>query len=163
MKKILIIGLVLMLVLSFCACGGSKGADSGMVNDFLNTLYAGDYVAASEYISSDVSASLDEEEMALIVDTTVSDYGAFSAVNDVVESNIGYYFDMMGIDPESSSADLDAYDVYYASLSFEKDEIGIFFLVDSQTHLIYTLTVCGSESDDGYHSHGGQIHKHTTS
>ncbi|MBQ1252000.1 MAG: hypothetical protein IIY02_03695 [Firmicutes bacterium] len=163
MKKIQIIGLVLLIALSLCACGGSKGADTEMVKEFLGALYGGDYTAASAYICDEVADSLDTEEMAVIVDTTIADYGAFSAINDVVESNIGYYFDMMGIDPDSAAANLDDYDVYYASLSFEKDEIGIFFLVDSKEHLIYGITVVGSESDDGYHSHGGQIHKHSAS
>ncbi len=163
MRKFQIIGLILLIALSFCACGGSKGADTEMVKEFLDALYAEDYTAASSYICEDVADSLDAEEMAVIVDTTIADYGAFSAINDVVESNIGYYFDMMGIDPDSAAANLDDYDVYYASLSFEKDEIGIFFLVDSKEHLIYGITVVGSESDDGYHSHGGQIHKHSAS
>lgn len=164
MKKILGIMLVLALALSFCACGGGSDEpkmESEMVQSFITHLYAQEYNEALANVSKDAGVGINQEVLQGIYDSTAGVCGEFQGINGIVESNVKYYLDTLGI-PESQAdrAMLD-YEIYYASLSFETEELGIFFIVEPDSELIYGLAVSGSESDDGYHSHGGTIHKHT--
>lgn len=163
MKKMRLMAILLLIVVAFCACGDkSKGEDTGMVEDFILQWFSANYTDAEAYICSDVVSEMGAAELEIIAADTVSSYGAFQEINGVVESNVQYFLDSMGLDPESASANLEAYDVYYASVVFENSDIGIFILVDKEEHLVYGVTICGSEDDGGYHSHGGKIHKHQT-
>lgn len=161
MKRNVGMVLILLLIFVFSGCGeDSASGDNDMVKDFIDKMYAEDWNGATVYISPDIAESLTAADLSRIVKDTTGAYGAFSAVNDVVESNTQYFLDSIGVDANSVSRDIQNYDIYYASISFEKGDMGIFFMVDPEDHLLYGLTVCGSESDDGYHSHGGQVHKH---
>lgn len=161
-KKYLAALLLLLAVVAFCACGGEKEEekDSGMVKDFVDKIYAEDFDGAAAYISPEIAESMTEDNLKKIVTDTTGAYGGFSGVNDVVKSNTQYFLDTIGVDASSVDSAIADYDIYYASISLEKGDMGIFFMVSPDDHLLYGLTLCGSESDEGYHSHNGQVHKH---
>ena len=164
MKKLVGIILVLALALTFCACGGGSDEpkmESEIVESFITHLYAQDYSLALSCISKESDVGIDVTVLENIYDSTVGVSGEFQGINGIVESNVKYYLDTLGIPESQADRTMLDYDIYYSSLSFEKEELGIFFIVEPDSELIYGLSVSGSENDDGYHSHGGTIHKHS--
>ena len=164
MKKIVGILLVLALALTFCACGGGSDEpkmESETVEAFLTALYEQDFGSALSCVSKGSGVGIDATVLQNIYDTTAGVAGEFQGINGIVESNVKYYLDTLGIPESQADRSMLDYDIYYSSLSFANEELGIFFIVEPDTELIYGLSVSGSENDDGYHSHGGTIHKHT--
>lgn len=164
MKKIVGILLLLMLALTFCACGGGSdepSMESETVQSFLTHLYAQEYNEALGYVSTESGVGIDGTVLENIYNSTAGVCGEFQGINGIVKSNVKYYLDTLGIPESQADRSMLDYDIYYSSLSFENEELGIFFIVEPDSELIYGLSVSGSENDDGYHSHGGTIHKHT--
>lgn len=156
--------LLMMLALTFCACGGGSdepSMESETVQSFLTHLYAQEYKEALSYVSTESEVGISLAVLENIYNTTAGTCGDFQGINGIVKSNVKYYLDTLGIPESQADRSMLDYDIYYSSLSFENEELGIFFIVDPDTELIYGLSVSGSENDDGYHSHGGTIHKHT--
>jgi len=163
MKKLFGIMLVLALALTFCACGGGSdepSMESETVEAFLINLYAQEYGVALSCVSKEAGVGINQDVLQGIYDSTAGVCGEFQGINGIVKSNVKYYLDTLGIPESQADRSMLEYDIYYSSLSFENEELGIFFIVEPESELIYGLSVSGSESDDGYHSHGGTIHKH---
>lgn len=164
MKRIIGIMLVLAMALTLCACGGGSDEpkmESEKVQSFITCLYEQEYGKALANVSKEAGVGINQEVLQGIYDSTAGVCGEFQGINGIVESNVKYYLDTLGIPESQADRTMLDYKIYYASLSFETEELGIFFIVEPDSELIYGLAVSGSENDDGYHSHGGTIHKHT--
>ena len=147
MKKISVLLVVLCCCFAFAACGMNSTATKNyttIAEEFTEKMYDGDYEGAMVYISDAYDDNLNADALKEISDGTVKAYGSFVGISGIEQTDMDSYITAMSLENYYPSG-TDDFIVYYESISFEKGEMGIYFLFDGETREICGITVCGTE------------------
>lgn len=147
MKKISLLLAVLACCFAFAACGMNSTATKNyttIAEEFTEKMYDGDYEGAMAYISDEYADNLNADALQEISDGTVKAYGSFVGISGIAQTDMDSYITAMNLENYYPSG-TDDFIVYYEGVSFEKGEMGIYFLFDDETREICGITVCGTE------------------
>ena len=148
MKKIYVLILSLLCLVSFSACGSVDTASmnfESVVTEMTELMYSGDYDAAAEYISDSAPQDLDASALESIALGTQEAYGSYVGISGLEQSSIAAYVASMELTEKVNPADYDEI-VYFMGVAFEQSEMGFFVMLDPDDRGVVNITVVGLES-----------------
>ena len=148
MKKIYVLILSLLCLVSFSACGSVDTASmnfESVVTEMTELMYSGDYDAAAEYISESAPKDLDASALEEIAVGTQDAYGSYVGISSLERTSINEFITIMELTDKVNPEGYNAI-VYFMVVAFEQSEMGFFIMLDPDDRGIVNITVVGLEA-----------------